>query len=429
MPTKHLTLIFLLFFISIRSLVAQELYEIKFTDSEETAYKGLLVIFNENKMYMRVSYKEEEIYKVVNVDYTSNHIQNADSSEYLVMIGANPRFITAAGKHPYHPDNLIFNDVSDVPLIADDPNKPDEAVEVDAFRVLKKADITEKYLREFYNTAESDFKALKKMFGIEPPIVATPNKNTVATLHLVVIANTMISDIGAGCAVDQRNLEGEFKGIADALGISLKKYIVNGEAFIKNNVLTTLNGLTVGKNDIVISVYRGHGFRWANQTDEWPFLDIRTSQYTRLSESTSISLSQIYTIIKSKGARLNLVLADCCNNAIGLSQNTNNNFLIMQNNNNYNIEKLRDLFINAKGNLLSCAASPGEYSWVNSANGGFYTVSFLQSLREEISYLRQDNADWRDLMDNTVKNAKAKTKSCSNCTPQNGKYFYGISGK
>ncbi|TAE50102.1 MAG: caspase family protein, partial [Bacteroidetes bacterium] len=407
---------------------AQDIYELTFT-SEEVKYKGLLVIFNESNMYMRVAYNAEGMYKVVNVDYTSEHGEY-DGVEYLVLIGSNPQFITESGQYGYNPDHLIFTDISDVPMILFDLQNSDSGFMADSFRSLEAGKVTDTYLRQFYRSNESDYLALRKLFGLDNSPVVSKNYESPVTLHLVVIANTAISDIGSGCSVDQRNLESEFRGISDALGILFKPHIVSGENFTKTNVLNTLNSqLSVGKNDIVVCVYRGHGFRWSNQTDIWPQLDIRTSSYVRLTENTTISLSDVYTTIVAKGARLNIVLGDCCNNDIGLSQVTSNNFLVMQNNNNYNLSKLKELFINSQGNLLSCAASPGEYSWVSSANGGFFTVSFLQALREEISYLKNDNADWNDILNNTIRSARSKTASCSNCTPQNGKLYFGITPK
>ena len=50
-------------------LPAQDLFELKFTDKLGVKYKGLLVLFNDSKMYMRVAYNAENMYKVVNVDY------------------------------------------------------------------------------------------------------------------------------------------------------------------------------------------------------------------------------------------------------------------------------------------------------------------------------------------------------------------------
>jgi hypothetical protein len=410
-------------------LVAQDIYEIKFT-TEDVEYKGLLVLFSESKMYMRVAYHIGDKYKVVNVDYTSEHVTD-DGNEFLVLMGSNPRFITTGDKEDsYNPDHLVFSDILEAPFVIFDIENPDNGVSASSFKPLKKGEVTDKYLREFFRSEETEYFALRKIFGLEAvkPVPRT-NQDVPATLHLVVVANTSIGDIGAGCAVDQRNLESEFSGIADALGIPFKSYQVAGKDFIKDNVINTLNALNPGKNDIVVCIYRGHGFRWSNQTETWPQLDIRSSSYIRLNESTTVSLSEMYNKVIAKGARLNIVLADCCNNDVGMSQVTSNNFLVMQGNNNYDMQKLKDLFMNSKGNLLSCAASPGEFSWVSSVNGGFFTSSFLQALREEISYLKNDTADWTDITTNTINGARAKTKSCSNCTAQNGKYYNGVTKK
>lgn len=406
-------------------LQAQDIYEIKFTTAN-VEYKGLLVLFNESNMYMRVAYKVNNIYKVVNVSYTSEHVTE-DGEEFLVLMGSDPKFITGADQNGYNPDHLVFADILETPFVVFDIEDPDNGVLADSFKALKKGEVTDSYLRQFYRSEESDYFALRKIFGLENKTApSTKPAEKPATLHLVVVANTAIGDIGSGCAVDQRNLESEFAGITAALGISYKKYIVNGNDFTKTNVTNTLNSLNPGKNDIVVCIYRGHGFRWSNQTETWPQLDIRASSYTRLTENTTISLSEMYNKVIGKGARLNIVLADCCNNDVGLSQVTSNNFLVMQSNNNYDLTKLKTLFIQSKGNLLSCAASPGEYSWVSSANGGFYTVSFLQALREEISYLKNDEADWTDIANHAITSARSKTKSCPNCTPQNGKYYNGV---
>lgn len=418
-----------------QSLPAQDLFEIKFTDKQNIKYKGLLVIFNDSKMYMRVAYNAENMYKVVNVDYKSEHGKTKDG-EYLVLMGSNPKFITAAGQYGYNPDHIIFLQDLEKPYLTDDPNDTSKLLHADSFRALTKPDINDSYLREFYSSNEADYLALRKMFGMDlSSLKLKPNTNTNTgntTMHLVIAANTNIGDIGMSCARDQSALTAEFKGIASSLGIGYKQYLVNGDNFTKSALQNTLNTLYPGTNDIVIFVYRGHGFRWNDQAGAWPQMDLRSSPYTRIGDGTAMDLDYVFKTIKAKGGRLNIVLGDCCNSTIDIpSPLTGSEFLAMQANNNYNDDKLRDLFMNSKGNLLATAASPGEVSWANNANGGFFTVSFLQSLREEISYMRDDVADWRDLINNTVNGARRKSSKgvCSNCTLQNGIYHYDVSPK
>ena len=417
-------------------LPAQDLFELKFTDKIGVKYKGLLVIFNDTKMYMRIAYNAESMYKVVQVDYSSEHGET-NGSEYLALTGSNPRFITQAGKYGYNPDHLIFLEDEDLPYLTDDPDDTSKLLQAESFKTLSQKDITDAYLREFYASEEADYKALRKMFGLDLSTLhikkTPPNTYTGATtLHLVIAANTNIGDIGMSCARDQASLTAEFKGIASSLGITYKQYLINGDNFTKSAVVSSRSSMVPGPNDIVIFVYRGHGFRWSDQQSAWPQLDMRSSPYTRIDANTALDLDFVFKTIKAKGSRLNIVLGDCCNSSIDItSPITGSEFLAMQANNNYNSDKLRDLFMNYKGSLMATAASPGEVSWANNANGGFFTVSFLQSLREEISYMRDDTADWRDLITNTVNGAKRKSAKgvCSNCTTQNGIYHYDVTPK
>ncbi len=268
---------------------------------------------------------------------------------------------------------------------------------------------------------------MKKLCGLDNTVVS-PVVNTGAKLHLVIVANTLIGDIGPSCTSDRDKLDYEFKSIADALGVGYRKYVVDGNNFTKPMVQSTLKSLTPGSNDIVVFVYRGHGFRWNDQTDAYPMMDLRVSNYVNISQSTSLSLSEVYNTLKSKGARLNIILGDCCNNNIGLNQMTTTSFLNTQSNNKPDITKLKKLFMNARGNLIAAAAKQGEYSWANPF-GGFYTLSFIQAMKESISYMNNGTAAWTDVINVATKLAKDKSSPnlCSNCTLQTGVSYVSVS--
>ena len=140
-----------------------------------------------------------------------------------------------------------------------------------------------------------------------------------------------------------------------------------------------------------------------------------------ISQQNSMSLSYVYNTIKAKGARLNLILADCCNNKIGISQITGNSFLNLQADNRPDISKLKRLFMNARGSLISAAAKAGEYSWANPL-GGFFTISFIQALKEKIGFLNNGSYSWSDIINYATQLARDKSSPglCSNCTIQNG---------
>jgi hypothetical protein len=83
--------------------------------------------------------------------------------------------------------------------------------------------------------------------------------------------------------------------------------------------------------------------------------------------------------------------------------------------------------MNSKGTILSAAAQKGEVSWA-SPQGGLYSISFLQSLREEISYLNNAASSWENVVTKTISLARIKSTSqfCSNCTLQNGIKYVSV---
>ena len=414
---------------------AQILYKVNFHDKNYGAYEGLLVYFNESSSYMRIAYyTPDKKYHVVNVDYKSSTGTYYDGSSYFYMSGSNPKFITLnPDKYTYNPDYFIWRKGATeinwkTPYTSDDPklNVANE-IPVDSFYQVNPSNLTETFLRKFFWDNESEFFALKKIAGLGTTTVTPVNTGNVK-LHLVVVANTLIGDIGPSCTSDRDKLDYEFRSIAEALGVGYAKYIMDGNNFNKATVQSTLNGLYPGKNDIVVFVYRGHGFRWSNQTDIYPMMDLRTSNYMNIEAITSLTLSEVYNTLKNKRARLNLILADCCNNNVGINQVTSLSFLNSQADNKPDVSKLKKLFMTSRGNLISAAARAGEYSWANPF-GGFYTLSFLQAMKEKISYMNNSTYSWNDIITYTTKLAKDKSSPglCSNCTLQTGVSYVNVS--
>lgn len=414
---------------------AQTLYKVNFHDKDNRPYEGLLVYFNESHSYMRINYySTNNKYQVVHVDYTSSTGTFNDGGTYFFMSGFGPRFITPdSANQKYSPDFFIWRKGKgqqywNKPSTTDDPKLAySSEVPVDSFFQVNPFSVSETFLRKFFWSNEPDYFSLRKVCGLDP-VDVKPVVTTSAKLHLFIVANTLIGDIGASCSSDRDKLDYEFKSISDALGLGYQKYVVDGNNFNKVTVQNKLASLKPGKNDIVIFVYRGHGFRWNNQTDAYPMLDLRSSNYLNISQTTSISLSEVYNTLKSKGARLNIVLGDCCNNNVGINQMTVTSFLNSQTENKPDMTKLKKLFMNARGNLISAAAKAGEYSWANPF-GGFYTLSFIQAMKDKISYLNNSSSTWNDVIDYTTRLARDKSSPslCSNCTIQSGVSFVSVS--
>ena len=417
---------------SIISVNAQSLYEIKFSDKNNNQYKGFLVFFHENNAYIRTAYYENNQYNVVEINYKMLYGSTATGLKYCMLQKTTPPvFITARlATQSYNPDYFIwfYNSVSgkydDLYTTDDSTFQATNYRRVTSYIELKPETLNDPYLREFFGSDEYKYTALKKMAGITPVILKPlTNAQAITKLHLIIVANTRDASIGLSCKADRYNLVNEFQQLASAIGVSFKEYVVEEYNFNKTGVLTTLNSVYPGSNDIVVFIYRGHGFRWQNQYEMWPRLSLKIEKGPPATDnSNSIGLQEVKDILDRKKARLNIVLGDCCNNEAGITTVTSNNFWQKQVSDNSDISKLRTLFMDTKGSIISAAAKPGEVSYA-APEGGLYSMSFVQALEQEISYFSKGATKWDNIFSNTIKFAldKSAPRNCGpTCTPQNG---------
>ncbi|NOQ75098.1 MAG: hypothetical protein GQ574_24000 [Crocinitomix sp.] len=444
-----------LFVLFCSSGFSQSFYELKFTVADGGVYTAFWVYGSESENYIRMAYYNENgEYRVVNIDYYAETGTTEDGVYYFALMGDNATWISDYTEDDfYNPDHYVWvryeNEEYGLPLVTDDPEfAAENFFEVTSYIELDPLQFTKEYLNQFYGTNEPDYIALMNLvnqhndylvsdhdsntdqfqYNSDDTNTDTEIDDTPITMHLIVAANTAIGDIGASCEVDKRNLVNEFEGICEVMDINLKQYIVDAKNFTKAQLIKTLGEVQPGTNDIVFFTYTGHGFRWSDQTGNYPQLDMRYNPYTQITAETSINLEEVYNIIIAKGARLNLVLGDCCNSDVGVNQRTNNTFLASRNEANFNHNNLRKLFVKSQGNIIATAASPGQVSWSNSVNGGFFLSSFFQAFREEIGYLDTD-PQWEDMLESTIKYAayKSSKSACNNCTIQNGQKAISVS--
>jgi hypothetical protein len=436
-------LISILFFQAIIAF-SQTFYETKFKDVRGNIYLGFMVYYGGNDCYMRVAFTQADIYNVVNVDYesitgtTAIDSGGTDSLEYLLLEGKNPTYITSNPTGMgYNPEHFLWywsgkaSTDNEKPYYTVDPDlKPENLTQVDYFRELKLSQLSKEYLRQFYVSNEADYLSFLNAIENQNTDTAAYVANTSGpTLHLFIMANTLVSNVGLCCTIDMNNFKAEFEGIAQALNINIKEYFLSDNSFSKQNLLTEMDAIKPDTNDILVFLYSGHGFRWNDQTDYYPQFDLRTSEYQDLNTASSISLSTVYNTLIGKGARLTLVLSNCCNSTVGINQVTTSSYLSSMSIQNYNKSNLSKLILSSSGNIIATAASPGESAWGNNSNGSFFVNGFLQSFRQEISFLNSKDPDWDGIIKNTISNAKQITSppSCPNCNVQNGMMYTKLS--
>lgn len=254
------------------------------------------------------------------------------------------------------------------------------------------------------------------------PTTTTPVVNTGnAKIHLITVSNTM-SNIGPSCQVDENNMVREFENISEALNIPLNKVVLNNKDVSRTALSNALRNLNPGSNDIVVFAYSGHGYRWSNQTSKYPNLDLRYSDYMEISNTNNYNLEDVYNEITAKGARLNIVIGDCCNSDIGVTSRGGNPSLASRSFTQGQVEKLAELFIQKRGNIIAAAARPYETSCGSNADGGYFISSFIASLHKETSSIADDEPQWSQVFDLAIESANYKTQNLNGCDTQNGMY-------
>jgi len=419
---------------------AQTFYEFSYDDpDDDETYLGLMIYYDDENCKVRIV--SDELYQKDEV-LESNYVQAVDGKK-----GRND-----VGVMMYCPEEEGFpilmwvwerddaSDINEKPYCTFDAGDEDSYFEVEYFKEITLSMMDEKYVRQFYGEDEPEFAMLMRGIqqmehvgtGTFTPFV--PNQQSTiqqptdtpslpvggrSTFHLVIVANTEVSDIGVACKRDMNNLRGEFSGIARALGMEYEEIIVAENDFNKANLVKAVRGVKAGANDVLMFVYTGHGFRFDDQKDYYPNVDLRATNYDNPQKNYA-AMTDIYNELSSKGARLTIVLSDCCNALIGVEAPMSNvNSLFSRANTNFDLAKLSQLFLGSSGSIKATASSPGEVSWCG-VNGGFFILSFLESLRSQISPLHNVTPSWEGLLRSAMVLAKNKTKASANAKEQNG---------
>ena len=198
------------------------------------------------------------------------------------------------------------------------------------------------------------------------------------TIHTIIFADTNDSSIGEGVKVNVAKITEWSQMVAAALqteGYQHKVYTYSGNQCSKANLLNFLNGFNCS-GDIVIFFYGGHGGRSVNDTSKFPRMCLGSN-----SESQFVELSYLNDVLKQKNPQLQIIMADCCNSyydgSVPQSRTMpmGNETRLMV----YSPQRIKALFLNKTGSIISTGATKGEYGWINASNGGFFTYSFLES--------------------------------------------------
>ncbi len=412
------------------SAQTQTLYDIRW-NLNGIDYAGFMIYFNEEDIYMRVGYQYGNGYNLVHSEY--QYTVDYQQDGVTLFEGLETQYVQQTTDGSYQPFHFFWAwDDEDAswfgPLAIDAYNLEqdnfDAVVEV-AMIELDPMKLTEEYLQWFYLPSDPDYYTL---LSASQPNTETPTyAGEVPTLHFLMIANTLIPDIGPSTNLDLHNASNEFEGIASALSMGFTKTLVSDKNFSKDQVTATLNAFQPAPNDVVVVMYSGHGFRFSDQGEIYPQLDLRYNEYQEFGPQSCLNLKEVYDAILSKGARLNLIIGDCCNNDIGVPKQMGSGFLAARSAVNASIPKLQALFLESSGSIIAAGAQEGQSSWGSNNMGGFFTNSLIGSIRDEVSKLKPDDEPkWEDILVKAKASTEMKSQMCSDCKLQNPIYEANI---
>jgi hypothetical protein len=177
---------------------------------------------------------------------------------------------------------------------------------------------------------------------------------------------------------------------------------VSGAKFNKKNVEAAVNALKPGANDIVFFYYSGHGYSFEEDKNEaYPQFDLRESRFEDITVAT-LNASQIMDIIKTKKARLNIVLSDCCNSNIGLLKPEGKNFaLTAKSLLSWDANYCNNLFLKSTGSIIATAAKKGQFAYGNTDVGGYFTSNFVTALEKYLSKFTTTQPTWDQIITET----------------------------
>ncbi len=324
----------------------------------------------------------------------------------------------------YHPSYLQINGANDFyEPIAVMPASCTTSQETDGFIVAtfkERKDLSRPFIKQFFSE-DDDF--YNELFTTKTRGLTTLEKNI--KMHIILVGDIADKKIGQACAGDIQKVTDIYQSLASFLGI---KYVnittLTGNKFSISNVKNAVNNLRPSSEDIVIFYYSGHGFRRPETNYRFPFMKLKSNDVTKSELLTnSLNIEDIYTLIRNKKARFNLVMSDCCNDAAESSNSIGARIGKLRSSGlNWSEENCKKLFMNPQPmSVLATGADLDQRSSSNNTFGSFFTYFFKASME---NYFAPKNkyATWDLVLRDTKVNTthKANYTYCEGSTRPRG---------
>lgn len=401
---KKIILLLAIVFLLAFSINAQGLYRASY-QFQGINYEGLLSWYGAGQpSFMRIKFYHPILKQTLLAQQNVSFISGPNG---YALVGSNAFFLTQPLAPPgytvsYDPDTLVFGPgpggfFGCLGIIDTKGN----VMPIVNFRPLM--------AYEVYSTLTEFGYSIPSQPTISTPSPSTPR----ATMHLIVVANTEDTDIGAGDAIDAEGVQREFSTAAKEAGIAFDPVVILGSSFSSGNVKNILDNLNPSSNDVVIFVYTGHGFRYNDDTDAYPRMALNRNRENVF--NNNLSASEVFNSLKRKKSRLNITLIDSCNSDLGMNKpNSDAGVVLKPSDAGISRSAVTSLFLNARGNIIAAAASKGEKSGTTRTAGSFFIRSFLNAFMYETSLLNSGTPTWSNIINQAKDNAASQSRNQQN---------------
>lgn len=153
---------------------------------------------------------------------------------------------------------------------------------------------------------------------------------SVPRLVLLIMGNTHDKTLSRECKKDMNAIRTVFKNACNHFNLDFKTIDVAGKHYRWDNLDKAIDCIhtdqdfnAVNADDIVVFYYTGHGFSYdKDRYTRYPQLDMRPHNkqvhYNNINfiKDNTLNLEAVLNIIRFKGKRVNIAIADCCNTTI-----------------------------------------------------------------------------------------------------------------
>lgn len=199
--------------------------------------------------------------------------------------------------------------------------------------------------------------------------------------------------IGKSVARDLENvkrlLQDGFRNHKDRLHFE----VLQGKTFTREVLRESLRALSTGPDDVVVFFLAAHGG-----------FDKRQGHFFLMDGGQgAIFRSEVRETLLEKQPRLAVLLSDTCSEYLDSTE-------FRAEKDMPDLKTIAQLFLSARGVVDINAVAEGEYAWGNSRHGGFFTFSFVNTLRKPFKELDADGdgfVHWHEIVPRLQENTQA----------------------